>query len=227
MVQVKLPGALEVNTIFGLDPLQILFVAGFVTTGVGLTVTTKLYWVPTHDPVVEVGVTRYSTVPAVELLKLVRVWLIVPPEPLLAPVILPTIVPIVQVKLLGVLAVNAIFGPVPLQILTGALVTDGFGLTVTIILYGVPAHDPVVEVGVTRYSTEPGVALLGLVSTWLIVFPELAVAPVIPFTIDPTVHVKLLGALAVNAMLGLVPLHVLAVLAVVTAGVGLTVTVIV
>jgi hypothetical protein len=73
MVQVKLPGALEVNTIFGLDPLQILFVAGFVTTGVGLTVTTKLYGDPTHDPVVEVGVTRYSTVPAVELLKLVRI----------------------------------------------------------------------------------------------------------------------------------------------------------
>jgi uncharacterized protein Usg len=45
--------------------------------------------------------------------------------------------------------------------------------------------------------------------------------------IVPTVHVKLLGALAVNAMFGLVPLQVLAVLAVVTAGVGLTVTVIV
>jgi hypothetical protein len=61
----------------------------------------------------------------------------------------------------------------------------------------------------------------------LIVFPELAVAPVILPMIVPTVHVKLLGALAVNAMFGLVPLQVLAVLAVVTAGVGLTVTVIV
>jgi hypothetical protein len=59
------------------------------------------------------------------------------------------------------------------------------------------------------------------------VFPELAVAPVILPMIVPTVHVKLLGALAVNAMFGLVPLQVLAVLAVVTAGVGLTVTVIV
>jgi hypothetical protein len=38
--------------------------------------------------------------------------------------------------------------------------------------------------------------------------------------------VKLLGALAVNDILGLVPLHVAAVLAVVTSGVGLTVTVI-
>jgi hypothetical protein len=134
MVQVKLPGALEVNTIFGLDPLQILFVAGFVTTGVGLTVTTKLYGDPTHDPVVEVGVTRYSTVPAVELLKLVRIWFIIPPEPPAAPVTLPVIAPTVHVKLLGVLAVNAIFGLVPLQILTGGLVTDGFGLTVTVIV---------------------------------------------------------------------------------------------
>jgi hypothetical protein len=59
------------------------------------------------------------------------------------------------------------------------------------------------------------------------VFPELADAPVILPMIVPTVQVKLLGALAVNAMFGLVPLQVLAVLAVVTAGVGFTVTVIV
>jgi hypothetical protein len=72
-VHAKLLGVLDVKAIFGLDPLQILAVAGFVTTGVGLTVTTKLYGVPTHDPVVEVGVTRYSTVPAVVLLKLVRI----------------------------------------------------------------------------------------------------------------------------------------------------------
>jgi hypothetical protein len=56
------------------------------------------------------------------------------PEPALAPVILPVIVPIVQAKLLATLDVNAIFGPVPLQVLAvGVLVTIGAGLTVTVI----------------------------------------------------------------------------------------------
>ena len=90
--------------------------------------------------------------------------MIVPPDPALAPVMLPVIVPMVQAKLLGALEVNVILGPVPLQVLAIAgLVTAGFGLTVTTMLYGVPTHDPVVEVGVTRYSTVPAVALLGLV----------------------------------------------------------------
>jgi len=112
-----------------------------------------------------VGVTRYSTVPDVALLGLVRTWLIVLPDASLAPVIPPVIVPTVHAKLLGALAVNAIFGPVPLQVLAVlAVVTTGVGLTVTTILYGLPIHDPVVEVGVTRYSTVPAVALLGLVS---------------------------------------------------------------
>jgi hypothetical protein len=89
----------------------------------------------------------------------------VAPEELLAPVMLPVIVPIVHAKLLGALAVNAIFGPVPLQVLAvAALVTAGLGLTVTVIVNAEPAHDPVVDVGVTRYSTLPAVALLGLVN---------------------------------------------------------------
>jgi hypothetical protein len=71
----------------------------------------------------------------------------------------------VQVKLLGAVAVRAIFGPVPLQIFAvAALVTDGFGLTVTVIVKAAPVHVPVVEVGVTIYSTVPAVALLGFVS---------------------------------------------------------------
>jgi hypothetical protein len=45
--------------------------------------------------------------------------------------------------------------------------------------------------------------------------------------IVPTVHVNVLGVLAVNAIFGLVPLQILFVAALVTAGVGLTVTVIV
>ena len=61
--------------------------------------------------------------------------MIVPPEPLLAPVILPLIVPIVHAKLQGALEVSDIFGPVPLQVLAvAALVTAGFGLTVTVIV---------------------------------------------------------------------------------------------
>jgi hypothetical protein len=134
-VQVKLLGALEVNTIFGLVPLQILAVEAFVTLGVGLTVTTILYAGPTHDPIVDVGVTRYSTVPAVKLLGLLRTWLMVPPEPATAPLILPVIVPTVHVKLLAALAAKAIFGLVPLQVLAVlAVVTTGLGLTVTVIV---------------------------------------------------------------------------------------------
>lgn len=57
--------------------------------------------------------------------------------------------------------------------------------------------------------------------------PEPLLAPVIPPVMVPTVHVKLLGALDVSVMFGPVPLQVAAVLAVVTAGVGFTVTVIV
>jgi hypothetical protein len=88
------------------------------------------------------------------------------PEFAEAPVIPPVIVPIVQAKVPATLDVSAIFGPVPLHILAvGVLVTIGAGYTVTVIANGVPVQDPVVEVGVTRYITDPDVILLGLVST--------------------------------------------------------------
>lgn len=75
------------------------------------------------------------------------------------------IVPIVQVKLLAALDVNAMFVEAPLQILLVAeFVTAGDGFTVTVIVEGLPAHEPLVEVGVTKYSILPAVALLGLVS---------------------------------------------------------------
>ena len=91
--------------------------------------------------------------------------MIVEPDPALAPVILPVIVPIVQVKVLDALAVKPIFGPVPLQVAAvDAFVTAGVGLTVTVIGNADPAHEPVVEVGVTLYITVPAVALLGLVN---------------------------------------------------------------
>ena len=83
----------------------------------------------------------------------------------LAPVIPPIIVPIVHVKLLGVLEVNVIFVLVPLHIDNAALfVTTGVGLTVTVMVNGNPTHKPVVEVGMTIYSTDPAVDLLGLVN---------------------------------------------------------------
>jgi hypothetical protein len=73
----------------------------------------------------------------------------------------------------------------------------------------------------------PAVALDGLVNVWAIVAPELFVAPVIPPVIVPTVHVNVLAAVAVSAIFVAVALQIVTVLAVVTTGVGLTVTVIV
>jgi hypothetical protein len=69
------------------------------------------------------------------------------------------------VNVLGALAVKLMFGPVPLQVVAVlAVVTTGFGFTVTVMVKGAPAHDPVVAVGVTIYCTVPAVVLLGLVS---------------------------------------------------------------
>jgi len=100
--------------------------------------------------VVAVGVTMYSTDPVTVLLGFVRIWLIVEPDPGFAPVIAPVIAPTVQEKLLGVEAIRAKFGPVPLHmVVTFKVVTAGEGFTVTVMVKGVPAHEPVAEVGVT------------------------------------------------------------------------------
>lgn len=89
----------------------------------------------------------------------------VPPEPALAPVILPVIVPMVQAKLLGVLDVSVMFGLVPLQVLgVVELVIAGVGYTVTVIVNAGPAHEVLVAVGVTIYCTLPDAELLGLVN---------------------------------------------------------------
>ena len=61
----------------------------------------------------------------------------------------------------------------------------------------------------------PAAVVLGLTKTSLIADPALAFAPVIEPVLVPNVHAKLLATSAVSAMLGLVPLHVLAVVAVV------------
>jgi hypothetical protein len=136
-------------------------------------------------------------------------------------------VPTVHVKVLAALAVNAIFVEVALHIVAVfAVVTTGVGLTVTVIAYAGPGHAGVaVEVGVTRYWTVPVSALEGFVKVWAIVDPLPALAPVILPVIVPTVHVNVLVALAVNAIFVAVALQIVAVFAVVTTGVGLTVTV--
>ena len=137
--------------------------------------------------------------------------------------------PIVQEKLLGTEAVRVMFGLPPEQIAAaGAFVTAGVGFTVTVIVYGVAAAQfPAVDVGVTIYSTVPAVVLLGLVSVWLIRLPAPAVAPVIPPVTVPMVHVNVLAVLAVSVIFGLVALQICTEAGLVTAGVGLTVTVIV
>jgi hypothetical protein len=77
----------------------------------------------------------YSILPAVELLGLDKVWLIVDPDPALAPVMAPVLVPMVHVNVLAALAVNAMFGLVALHIDKAAgFVTAGFGLTVTVMV---------------------------------------------------------------------------------------------
>jgi hypothetical protein len=135
----------------------------------------------------------------------------------------------VQLNVLAAVAVRAILVAVALHIeAVLAVVTDGMGLTVTVIVYAAPGQVGLaVEVGVTKYWTVPAVALLGFVSAWAMVDPLPALAPVMPPVIVPTVQVNVLAAVAVNPILVAEPLHIEAVFAVVTAGVGLTVTVIV
>ena len=178
---------------------------------------------------VAVGVTRYSTDPAVALEGLVSTWLIVAPDPAEAPVIPPLIAPIVHEKLAGTLEVSVMFGLVPLQTVAVAeFVTTGLGFTVTVIVNGAGGVQlPVTDVGVTMYCTEPAAVVLGFVNVWLMVFPEPALAPVIPPVTVPIVHAKVLAVVDVSEMFGLVPLQIAAVAGLVIAGVGLTVIVIV
>ena len=77
--------------------------------------------------------------------------MIVLPDPELAPVIPPVIIPTDQVNVLGIEAFNDIFGPIPLQIIAVlAVVTTGAGWTKTVIVNGVPTQEPVTEVGVIK-----------------------------------------------------------------------------
>jgi hypothetical protein len=165
IVHAKLLGVEEVRTILGLVALQIASVPELVTTGLGLTVTVIVNGEPPQLPEPEVGVTIYSTLPAVAPLGFVNTWLMVLPDPALAPVMPPFTDPIVQLNELAALDVSAMLELVPLHIVNEAgLVTAGVGFTVTVIVNGAPGQPPAIEVGVTIYSTVPAVELLGLVS---------------------------------------------------------------
>jgi hypothetical protein len=230
IVHANVLGAVAVSGMLVAVLLQIAALLAVVTAGVGLTVTVIVYGDPGQAVLaVDVGVTMYCTVPAVAALGFVRIWAIVDPEPVAAPVMPPVIVPNVQVKVLGAVAVRVMLVDVALQIaLVLAVVTTGVGFTVTVIVYGDPGQPGVaVDVGVTIYCTVPAVALLGLVRVCAIVLPAPIDAPLILPVIVPSVQVNVLGAVAVNARFVAVPLQIAAVLAVVTAGVGLTVTVMV
>ena len=85
-----------------------------VRTGDGLTVTTTEYGFPGQLPETDVGVMMYVTVPEEDPLGLVSTWLMVEPEPAVAPVIEPVTVPMVQENVLGTVAVKAIFVLLPL-----------------------------------------------------------------------------------------------------------------
>jgi hypothetical protein len=88
----------------------------------------------------------------------------VAPLPGDAPVIPPVMAPIVQLKLLALLAARAIVTLLPLQIeVVRELVITGFGLTVTVI-GNTPHETPVLDFGVTIYCTVPEAELLGLES---------------------------------------------------------------
>jgi len=151
--------------------------------GTGFTVTVILVELPTHEPVVEVGVTAYTMLPGAEVLGFVKTSLIVEPELAVAPVMAPVLVPKVQAKLLAAPAVKLILALSPLQIVfVVAVVTAGFGFTVTVI------GKAALQVAVTLYTTLPAVVLLELDSVCAIVEPLLALCPVIPPVTVPNVQ---------------------------------------
>jgi uncharacterized membrane protein YczE len=134
------------------------------------------------------------------------------------------IAPIVQLKVApATLLAKAIFVVAPLHIVSGlAVVTFGVGLTVTIKLVALPGQE--LAVGVTIYITVPAV-VPAFVSACAIVAPLDADAPVMPPVIAPIVQLKVAPAtLLAKAIFVVAPLQIVNGLAVVTFGVGLTVT---
>lgn len=123
------------------------------------------------------------------------------------------------------LLVSAIPVDPPEQILCeeGVAVAEGVGLTVTVTVCEAPTHPPV-EVGVTVYTTVWAVLeLLTIISP---IVPLVCVVRLSPLVLglSPAIHVYVEAVLEVNARLTALPLHIVAVLALVIVGVVLVVT---
>jgi hypothetical protein len=141
IVQLNEDGVVDVNVRFVFEPEQILKVGALVTTGPGFTVTVRTKVSPKQPLADDLGVIKYSTVPAVALPGLVKIWFMVLPEPAEAPVIPPVMVPIVHWNALGIVAIRFKLVDVPLQIdLVDALVTCGSGSIASLTRKGSPLH---------------------------------------------------------------------------------------
>ena len=143
-----LPIAVE-RLMFGPVPLQVAATVEVVNAGSGFTVIVIAVGGPEQPAGVDVAITLYTTVPATALLGLVRIWLMLAPPPIEAPVTPPVIVPIVHAKLLGTDELRITPGFTPLQVVGVAGVTAGAGFTVIVIGVTNPTQLPVVDVGVT------------------------------------------------------------------------------
>ena len=198
MVQVNELGTVAESGIFVFVPVQTLAVAGVVTAGVGLTVTD----VDTEQVVGYVKKIR-AFPPAIPVTVPVASTEAIPGDPEL------------QFPEPGPLE-RAVVSP--WQIVVIPEIVAGLGLTVTVIGYAGPAHEPDTDVGITIYSTVPVEELPGLFNTWLITEPEPEEAPVmLPVTV-PMLQVKLLGNVAARVIFVEAPLHIIALFAVVTDG---------
>jgi hypothetical protein len=219
------PPRLFVKAIEVAFPEQMVCEAGVaVITGFGFTVIVTVIGFP-EQPAGSglVGVMVYTAVPET-LPVVVKLCAMLFPLPAVAPVILPLIVPIDQLKVLDMLAVRGIFVFVPLQILVvNGVVRTGTGFAVMIAVSVIPMQEPLIDRGVIIYSTVPGVVLLGLFSVCPIALPELSLAPVTPPVIEPTVQLKLLNAVEVKTILVDVPLQMFLVKTFVILGIGFTI----
>jgi hypothetical protein len=224
-IQENVEATFEVSGMLTLAPLQIVAVFALVIAGVGFTVTVTVCDEPGQVPPVEVGVTVYVTVCAlvVELVIVFKIVL-VDCEVVLSPLVL-VLSPAIQVNVEATLAVNGILTVPPLQIAAElALVIAGVGFTVTVTVCAVPAQLPPVDVGVTVYVTVC-IEVVEFVTVFesVAVDCEVVLSPLV-FTLSPAIHVNVEATFAVNGILTVAPLHMLAEFALVIAGVGFTVT---
>jgi hypothetical protein len=139
--------------------------------GAVFTVTVMGNEAPVQVPAVEVGITLYITEPPEEV-GLVNTWLIKDPDPALAPVIPPVIVPTLQVKLLGIFEVRLILVVPPEQMLAVfPEVTEGLGFTVMVKENGGPLQ-PLAEAMMLIVDVTGAVPVLVAVNEPIFPVPE-------------------------------------------------------